>query len=68
MKVKYKKWWWMLIPRKRRELKLMQAIVDHMAPEIERKASEAVMHELIYGVSPFQEKAEREEREYRSQI
>lgn len=55
--ISYKKWWWKFIPKKRRELKIMQAIMDHITakPEFERKFKEKIRDHLIYGL-PIEEK------------
>lgn len=54
--ISYNKWWWKLRPKKRRELKIMQAIMDYTTakPEIEKNQRKMRDH-LIYGL-PIEEK------------
>lgn len=49
--IKYKKWWHKFIPSKRRELKIMQALLDHMTskPEFQKKVNDRVRNQLLYG-------------------
>lgn len=52
--VQYKKWWHRFIPSKRRQLKIMQALIDHMAskPDFQEKVNKYVTDYLVYGIEP----------------
>lgn len=49
--MKYKKWWHRFIPKKRKELKVMQIILDHITekPEFYDRVIQRVTEEMIYG-------------------
>jgi hypothetical protein len=50
--VKSKKWYGRFWPPERRKIKLMQLIIDHQTPKIEKKVQEAWRDYLIYGKRP----------------
>ena len=50
--VKSKKWYGRFWPPERKKIKVMQALVDYMSPEIEQKTKKAVNNYLIYGIEP----------------
>lgn len=49
--ISYKKWWWKFIPKKRKELRVMQLIVDHLTskPEFEKEMKLRMKRHFIYG-------------------
>jgi hypothetical protein len=47
--VRSTKWYGRFWPPERRKIKLMQAIYDHMEPEIEKKWQKAWSDNIIYG-------------------
>lgn len=50
--IKYRKWWHKFVPAKRRQLKVMQAVMDHITskPEFQKKVDERVRNQLLYGM------------------
>lgn len=62
MKIKSTKWYGRFWPPERRKLKIMQAILDHQAPEIEKKAHEELLNHLLYGTPlPYDQSKEKGE-------
>lgn len=47
--IKSKKWYGRFWPPERRKIKIMQALLDYHAPEIEKKLQEAWRNHLLYG-------------------
>ena len=55
--IRYKKWWWRFIPNKRRELKVMQALLEYYYSQgnFQHKCSEYIKDALLYGIEPIYE-------------
>ena len=51
-KITARKWWW---PPARKRAKSLQALADHIEPEITEKVHKAQLHYLKYGEMPVYE-------------
>ena len=51
VEIGYQRWWHRFIPKKRKELRTQQLIINHIVskPEFQRKVRERVIHEIVYG-------------------
>lgn len=56
--IRYTKWWWKFVPKKRQELKIMQALLDYYfsKEDFQHKYNEYVKDTLLYGGEPRHER------------
>lgn len=64
--IKSNKWYGRIWPLERRKVKLMQALYDYQAPEIEEKVKKAWSDHVLYGkpLPEYQVEKVRLEKEY----
>lgn len=57
-RVKHKKWYYVLSRKKRKQLKIMQVLIEMNYEEIYRAASKMTSDYLLYGIEPKEGKYE----------